>query len=230
MTNALTLDLNSQREITLDKQSGNIISNISDAFSNAVKKGTEAINFPDNIGEKVKAGLEKIDIKEIGSKAVESALRTGMKNLGMKTSTFDNIKGVFEAIKEGDLKGGLNSGINAIVSVLKIPTTAKTLIKDAKSFILDKAFEDELKTVMKKQQNTISRIDKKCTQMEEAFKNNDTKTLDRVAKTLKTDLEKVMPIQNVITKGNATLNKYELYKNKGTNLNSEELELCEKLA
>ena len=83
---------------------------------------------------------------------------------------------------------------------------------------------------MKKQQNTISRINKKCTQMEEAFKSNDVKTLDRLAKTLKSDVEKVMPIQEVINKGVNMINRYELFKNKnGTELSNTELEICQKL-
>lgn len=231
MTNTLTLDLNTQKEITLDKQSVNIFENIGTAFSNAVKKGSELINFPDNLGETVKNGLEKIDLKEIGASAVENALKTGMKSLGMKTSTFNNLKDIVNAVKEGNLKGGLESGLDIAINLLKVPTTAKTFLKSGKNLILDNIFEDELKTIMTKQKNTISRINKKCIQIEEAFKNNDTKTLDKVAKTLKTDLEKVMPIQEVIERGHSTLNKYNLYKNKGgAELTQMEQELCEKLA
>lgn len=230
MTNTLTLDLNQEKEFNLGDQASNILSNISNAFSNAVKKGAEKIDFPDNLGEKVKSGLEKIDLKEIGSAAVEQALKTGMKNLGMKTTTFNNLKNIVTAVKEGNLKDGLESGLNIAIDLLKVPQTAKTLLKNGKDLILNQVFEDELKRVMTKQKNTISRIDKKCTQMEEAFKINDVKTLDRVAKTLKTDLEKVMPIQNVIQKGQETLNRYQLYKNKGeVELTDDEKELCQKL-
>lgn len=231
MTNTLELNLNNEKDITLSNQSGNILSNISTAFSNAVKKGSELIEFPDNLGDAVKKGIEKIDLKEIGESAVESALKTGMKSLGMKSSTFNSLKSIFDAVKEGDLKKGLASGLNVAIGALKIPTTAKTLLKNGKNLILDQVFEDELKKVMTKQKNTISRIDKKCLQMEEAFDKNDTKTLDRIAKTLKTDLEKVMPIQDVISRGNNILNKYQLYKSKGKNeFTNLEKELLEKLA
>lgn len=231
MTNTLTLDLNKDKEISITEQAGNILNGISSAFSNAVKKGTEKLNFPENVGELVKESVGKIDLKEIGSSAVESALKTGMKNLGMKSSTFNNLKDIFDAVKSGNLKEGLEAGLNIAISALKIPTTAKTLLKNGKNLILDQVFEDELKKLMEKQKNTISRIDKKCIQMEEAFKTNDTKTLDRVAKTLKTDLEKVMPIQEVITKGSTILNQYQLYKNKGTiELSQIEKELCQQLA
>ena len=61
MTNTLSLELDKTREISLGEQAGNILNNISDAFSNAIKKGAEKIDFPDNLGEKVKEGLEKIN-------------------------------------------------------------------------------------------------------------------------------------------------------------------------
>jgi len=231
MNNALTLELNQEREIDLNSQSNNVFTNIADAFENAVKKGSELIKFPDNIGEAVKSGLDKIDIKEIGSSVAESALKVGMKNLGMKSSTFNNLKDIFNAVKDGNLKEGLDAGLDIVIGALKVPTTAKTLLKSGKSLILDQVFEDELKEIMTKQKNTISRINKKCLQMEEAFKNNDSKTLDRVGKTLKKDLEKVMPIQEVINKGNSILNQYELYKNKGKKeLSDIEKELCAQLS
>ena len=66
--------------------------------------------------------------------------------------------------------------------------------------------------------------------MEEAFKTGDEKTLDRISKTLKTDLKKVMPIKDVIQKGEETLNKYQLYKNKGNiKLTQNEEDLCKQL-
>ena len=151
--------------------------------------------------------------------------------MGMKTSTFNSLKSILEAVKEGDLKKGLTAGFNVVISLLKVPTTAKTILKNGKDLVINQVFDDELQTVMTKQKNTISRIDKKCIQMEEAFQKNDVKTLDRVAKTLKTDLEKVMPIQNVIAKGQNILNQYELYKNKGNQqLTNEKKELCLKLS
>ena len=230
MVQALNLELTKDRNFDLGEQTKNIVSNISDAFSNAVKKGTESIKFPDGIGDLVRTGFDKIDLKEIGNSAAFNALKTGMKNLGINSSTFNSLKDIFDAIRSGDLKKGLSSGLNVAISALKIPATAKSLLKSGKNFILENTLEDELKSVMKKQQNTISRINKKCLQMEEAFKANDTKALDKTYKSLKTDMEKVMPIKNVIGKGNSMINQYELYKNKGyVPLTNEEIEMCNKL-
>ena len=227
----LSLTLNDAKALTLPNNSNNIVSSIGDAFSNAVKKGVEKLSFPDNLGEAVKEGFSKIDLGEIGAKAAEGALTIGLDKLGVKSNTFNSIKQIFEAVKEGDLKKGLASGLNIAIDLLKVPQIAKTIIKEGKDLILEQTLGDELKNLMKKQQNTISRINNKCIQMEEAFKNNDTKTLDKVYKTLKSDVSKVMPIKDVIDRGNSMLNRYELYKNKGGSaLTSTEIELCEKLA
>ena len=231
MAGTLDLSLNNFKNVNLDNSSKNIINSIGEAFKNAVNKGAERLSFPDGMSQAVKEGLEKIDLKEIGGKAAESALKAGMQSLGMKSNLFSNVKGVFKAIQEGDLKGGLSSGLNAAIDIVKLPKVAKTILKQGKDVILEQTMGDELKNVMKTQQNTISRINKKCTQMEEAFKNNDDKTLDRVYKSLRTDMEKVMPIQNVLNKGNDIMNRYELYKNRGTTQVTQiESELLKKLA
>lgn len=231
MTRTLEVNLNEAKDLSLVNQSKNIITNIGEAFSNAVKKGTEKLNFPDGMDEVVKEGFEKIDLGEIGGKAAETALKVGLNKLGIKSTTFNSVKDIIEAVKEGDLKKGLSAGLNVAINLVKAPQAAKTILKEGKELILEQALGDELKNVMKKQQNTISRINTKCEKMEEAFKNNDTKTLDRVYKTLKTDIEKVMPIKDVIERGNDMLNRYELYKNKnGKELTQDELDLCRKLA
>lgn len=231
MERVLELNLEKNNEIVLTEESKNIFENIGDAFSNTINRIGEVIEIPDKYKDVVKEGVGKFDFKGVASAAAESALKRGMKNLGMKVSTFNDIKGVFEAIKEGDLKKGLSEGMDLAMSVVKIPTNVKNVIKSSKTLILDKAFEDELKTVMEKQKNTISRINKKCDQIEKAFSENDEKTIERVSKTLKTDLNKVMPIENVIQRGKQILNECELYKNKNNKqLSQLEMELCQKLA
>ena len=231
MAGSLELSLNNEKGLSFDNQAKNIITNIGEAFSNAVKKGSEKLSFPDNLGESVKQGFEKINLGEIGGKAAETALKVGLSKMGISSNTFSSVKQIFEAVKEGDLKKGLSAGLNTAINLIKVPKVAKTVLKEGKELILDQVLGDELKSIMKKQQNTVSRINSKCVQMEEAFKNNDTKTLDRVYKTLKKDVEAVMPIKDVIDRGSSMLNRYELYKNKGEKeLTAEELELCKKLS
>lgn len=231
MEKVLNLELEKSNDIVLTNESKNIFEDVSSAFSNAINKITDFVQIPEKYKQTVKEQFENFNIKEVAGAATETALRTGMKSLGMKVSTFDNIKDLFDAIKEGDLKSGLSEGIDIALSAIKIPNTVKNVIKSGKTLILEKAFEDELKKVMEKQKNTISRIDKKCNQLEIALKENDEKTIKRVSKTLKTDLEKVMPIEKTIMRGKSVLNECELFKNKDDKMITEvEKELCKKLA
>lgn len=229
-TNELSLNLEKNNELVITENAKNIFTNISDAFSSAVDKGIDLLNIPNNALDKVKDGFKKFNLKDVASSAAQSALKTGMKSLGMKVSTFNSLKGIFDAVKEGNLKDGLSSALSAGISFLKVPTNVKSFLNSSKNLILDKAFEDELKIIMKKQQNTISRINKKCDQIEKAINNGEISSIEKTIKTLKTDLNKVMPIQNVIERGNSIVNQYELIKNKGDILTSDEKELCAKLA
>ncbi len=228
---ALTLSLNDAKNLNLENQTKNIITNIGDAFTNAVKKGAEKLQFPDGLKDAVKEGFDKIDLSEIGGKAAEVALKTGLSKIGINNTTFTSVKQIFEAVKEGDLKKGLSSGLNVAINLLKVPQVAKTILKEGKELILEQTLGNELNNLMKKQEKTVSRINEKCVQMEEAFKINDSKTLDKIYKTLKKDVNAVMPIKDVIDRGASMLNRYELYKSKGgVALTQAELELCEKLA
>lgn len=231
MENTLSLNLEKNNEIILTEESKNIFENVSEAFSKTMGKIGDLIPVPDEYKDTLKQNIKNIDLKGIAASATEGALRSGMKSLGMKTSTFDDIKGLIEAIKEGDLKKGLSEGIDLAVTALKIPAKLKSGIKAGKDLIFENVFENELNKVMEKQKNTISRINKKCDQIEKAFGENDTKTIERISKTLKTDLQKVVPIENVINRGRKVLNECALYKNKnGQALSETEMELCRKLA
>lgn len=231
MENVLNLELEKNNDVILTKESKNIFENVANALSNAFDKIGDVIQIPDNYKGKVEEQIKNFDIKGIASAAAETALRSGMKSLGMKVSVFDNIKDLGTAIKEGDINSCISKGIDLALSTMKLPNTVKNAIKSGKTLILENAFEDELKKVMEKQKNTISRIDKKCNQLETALEENDKKTIDRISKTLKTDLEKVMPIEKTIERGRSVLNKCELFKNKGSNVLTEvEAELCQKFA
>jgi len=54
MKNELEINRILKNDFDIKGQAQNIISNISEAFEKAVKKGTEKIDFPNDIGEFVK--------------------------------------------------------------------------------------------------------------------------------------------------------------------------------
>lgn len=234
MSQVLTLDLDNKNEV-LDftiNENKNIISNVSDAFSNAVCKGVDLIELSDELKETVKTEAKSIDFKKIGGQVTEAALRIGTKAMGLNVSTFNSIKEVFEALKAGNLKESLSAAIDVGVDLIKnIPVDAKKLIKSSKDILLGDTLNTELQEVMVKQKNTIDRLNKKCNKFEEALSNNNEKEMSKQVKSIKSELDKVMLIENTIIRARGILNQYELMKNKATvELSETEKEVCEKLA
>lgn len=187
--------------------------------------------MPEQYENTIRQGIKNFDFKTLAGNAIEMVLKTTLKSMGMQTSTFNSLKDIGQAIKNSDIKKALSGVLDIGVNSLKgVPTTVKSFLKSSKNLILENIFEDELKKVMTKQKNTISRLNKKCSSFEEALNKQDMKEMDKLAKSIKTDLDKVIPIRDVILKSNETLNIYNLIKNKGSyELTNEELELCKKL-
>lgn len=92
MENVLNLELEKNNDIVLTKESKNIFETVGNAFSNTMNKIGDIVNVPDEYKEKVTNQFKNFNAKEVASAAAETALRTGMKSLGMKVSVFDNIK------------------------------------------------------------------------------------------------------------------------------------------
>ncbi len=231
MNNSLTLDLNKGLELTLTPENKNIVSEVSNAFTNAIDKGIEKINVDTTIQNSVKDIMKKEQVKTAGAQAIEAALRIGAKVIGINNSTFNSAKQILDALKTGDLKKGLAGVIDIGIDLIKgVPAEAKKLIKSSKNLILGETFDSELKNVMVKQKNTIDRLDKKCNKFDEALSKNDDKEMAKQIKSIKADLDKVMLIENTINRARATVNKYELMQNKGVyELSKAEYEVIEKI-
>ncbi len=227
---SLDLDLGKNNLLEMTKENENLVSGVSDAFSKAVNKGIDLVELPEDYKKVVTTEVKKTDWKEAGSKVIEGALRIGAKAIGINSKSFDSLKTAFEALKAGNFKEGLSSVLDSGIEVLSgIPKEAKDLIKSGKDIILGTNLENELKTVMVKQKNTIDRLDKKCDKFDEALKKNDEKEMKKQVRLIKNDLEKVMIIENTISRAKSTVNQYELMQLKGTKLTPQEKEICAKI-
>ncbi|MBQ9266839.1 MAG: hypothetical protein IJ217_00910 [Clostridia bacterium] len=232
MEQALTLELDKGLELEMTKENQNIVTEVSNAFSNAVDKGIEQVDIADEYKSLIKSEARKGELKTAGAQAVEAALRIGAKAIGLNNSTFNSAKQILEALRAGDLKKGLSAAIDIGIDFIKvIPADARKLIKSSKDLLLGDSLDSALKDVMVKQKNTIDRLDKKCDKFDEARSKNDEKEMAKQIKSIKTDLDKVMLIENTINRARSTVNQYELMKNKGViELTPVEQEVCEKMA
>lgn len=228
----MELELNRSNILDIGDSLKNATSTVNEAFNNALDKGLNNLNLDDGILSKVKSGLEKFDIKKVASDTIDTALKSTLKTVaGLKAKTVDNLKDLGKAIRDSNLKGGLRSVLNiGIDSIKGIPSSVKKVISSGIDLVLGDTFDDELKRVMTKQKNTLSRINNKCDSFEKALNENDEKGMKKYANSISKELEKVSLISETIDRGKEIVNMYELMKNKGsTELNSMEKELCKQL-
>ncbi len=205
---------------------------VSTAFNNSLDKGLNNMGLGESMLDKIKKGFEKINIKDVASKTIDTAMKTTLKvATGIKAKTVDSLKDIGKAIRDCDLKSGLKGVLNIGIGAIKgVPTSIKNVVKDGVDLILGDTFDNELQKVMVKEKNTLTRIDKKCNEFEKAFTENNEKDMKKYANGISKDLEKISLISKTIDRGKEIVNRYELIKNKGsTELNSIEQELVKML-
>jgi hypothetical protein len=230
MDNSIALELSKTRDINLDLNSNNIFKNISEAFNKSIDKGIELFSFPDEMSNNIKEGIKDFDYGGLVMDVASAAIKQGMKKIGIKTSSFEDLIQIKDAILEGNLKKGLSNVLDIVIDNVKlIPEGIKELVKGGKDKILGTTFDKELDTVLQKQQNTLTRLNKNCDKLEKAITQNSFENIDKLINTIKADLKKIMPIENIIIRAKSLLNENELRTNKQSSLTAEELELCRKI-
>lgn len=229
----MELELTKNNEINVDDNILNATSTVKEAFNNTLDKSIDNLDVDEGMLGKIKSGIKKVNIKEVASDTIDTALKTSLKMVaGVKAKTIDSVKNLGKAIRDCDLKEGLKNVVHLGVDAIKgIPTSVKNVVKNGIDLALGDTFDNELQEVMVKQKNTLSRLDKKCDNFEKAFKDNDEKAMKKYVKGINTDLEKISLISSTIDRAKGILNQYELMQNKGsTELDPIEQELCNKLA
>lgn len=229
----MELDLFRENSVDFGNVIKNATSTVSETFNNALDKGLNQLDVEENFLDKIKNGLEKFDIKKVAVDTIDAALKSTLKTVaGVKAKTVDMMQDLGKAIRDSDLKGGLKNVLNIAVDSIKgIPSSIKKVAIDGIDLILGDTFDDELKKIMTKQKNTLSRIDKKCDEFEKALSENDEKSMKKHANSISKELEKISLISQTIDRGKEIVNRYELMKNKGSiELTSIEQELCKQLS
>lgn len=228
----MELSLNKDNRLIDSTDLSNATVTVNESLNNAINTELKKMDLQDNIITKVKNGFSNGKTKELISDTIDGALKAVLKStMNVKARTVNNFKDFGKAIRDSNLKAGLKSALKIGVDSIKgVPASVKKVVRDGVDLILGDTFDNELQKVMTKNKNTISRIDKKCSEFEKAFSANNEKDMKKYANSISKDLDKISLISNTVDKGREVVNRYELIKNKGsTELSSIERELCEKL-
>ncbi len=213
----------------LENKMGKILNSCLDAGIKAV--------CPNIIDDKL------IDIKDAviengiegGIKEIVSSVRDfGKSALGLVTGNFESIEQIELAVKNGGVIDIVSDVIDfAIDNATKngaIDKDISKLIKKGKKAIV-KDFTKSMSEDLLKEQKTLEKIEKYIEEWKEKYDKKDFEGMEKIYKKIERQINKVIPIKNIVEDSKIIENLHNLIKNNDGKfeLSEEELELAKKL-
>ncbi len=197
-----------------------------------IQKANQNIEKEVTQDKSLPSGIDKTMVKDVVKNVVELALKLVLKKrFHVSFSTFEDAKKAINGILNGDTKTAVKSASDVALSEFTgIDASTKSAIKTMKNKVIDQTIDGSKHEIAVKQTKLINRLQENCTKFEEALGINDVKNIKKIAKTIEKDMKEIMPIRDAISQAQVALDKYELWKNNGNRiLSDEEIELIEKM-
>lgn len=213
----------------LESKMGKILNSCLDAGIKAVCPNIiddELIEIKDAV---IENGIEG-GIKEI----ITSVKDFGKSTLGLITGNFESIEQIELAVKNGGVIDTVSDIIDlAIDSATKngaIDKDISKLIKKGKKAIV-KDFTKSMSEDLLKEQKTLEKIEKYIYEWKEKYDQKNFEGMEKIYKKIERQINKVIPIKNVVEDSKIIENLHNLIKNNDGKfeLSEEELELAKKL-
>ena len=236
INNNINLENSKSQEVTYENQKSFLETNLGQVINGEIDLGLKAL-LPDIIEDEI------IEIKDsIITDGFKAGIKTAINNvvdmgkgvLGIFTGKFENMSQVKNVIEKGGLIDSISDvldwGINKAKQNNLIENTTASLIKKGKNTILN-TVNNNIENNLTSQMESVEKVDKYIEKWNEYYKNQDFTNMEKQYNKLENELEKIMPLENTITKARVIENLHNLIKNneKNFNLSKEELELANKL-
>jgi len=236
INNSINLENSKSQEVTYENQKSFLETNLGQVINGGIDLGLKAL-LPDIIEDEV------IEIKDsILTDGFKAGIKTAINNvmdmgkgiLGIFTGKFENMSQVKSVIEKGGLIDSISDvldwGINKAKENNLIEKNTANLIKKGKNTILN-TVNNNIENNLTSQMESVEKVDKYIEKWNEYYKEQDFTNMEKQYNKLENELEKIMPLENTITKARVVENLHNLIKNNGKNFNlsKEELELANKL-
>lgn len=225
----LNIDKNVENNELEIKQNNFLKTNIGSIVNTAIDVGLRFI-LPDFIEEQIieiKDSLIEGGIKDGVKTVIEKSIDLGKSTIGIITGKFNNVEQMQNAIKVGGVIDGISNVIDSIVTKQnnkgKISDKATELIKTGKKLLLNN-ISSNIENMIIEQTRMIEMIQKYSRNWEKAYNNRDMNEMEKEYKKIKTLLNKIAPIEDIINNSRKIENLHSLIKNKGDNFNITENE------
>ena len=162
--------------------------------------------------------------------AISKAIDMGKAIEGIFTGNFENLSQIKKVIQSGGLLDTISKLLDNVITWAKdeklINSSTAKLIKSSKKTIIQ-SIEDSIDNSLEDQVTAIEKIDGYIEKWNNYYQEQDLTNMKKIYTRMKNELEKVIPIQEVLTKVEQLENMHELIVNNGGNFNlsEEELEL-----
>lgn len=227
-------DINNKKEITkniesklYETQQTFLQTTLGKAINSAVDIGLKAV-LPDIIEDEI------IDIKdcviENGFKAgVEEVIKSGIdfgKSVsGIITGNFETVEQIQMAVRNGGILDKTSELLDNIINIIKqkdlINNTTASLIKQGKNSIIS-SISNKIEETLTNQIKAVEKIEKYTKNWNIAYGIQDFDKMESAYKNIKNNLEKVVPLEKIISNARTIENIHNLIKNNGKNFNLSE--------
>ncbi len=214
-----------------------IESDIGKAINSAIDIGLKAV-LPDLIEDQVidvKNAILENGFSEGIKEVIDSAINTGKSAIGIITGNFENVSQIQLAVKNGGILDKVSDLLDYTIDFAKeknvIDKNISSLIKNGKNSII-KSVEENIEETLTNQIKAVEKVEKYCNNWNIGYASQDITAMNKAYKNIKNNLEKIVPIENIINKARTIENLHNLIKNNGNSfdLTKEEELLAEKLA
>lgn len=177
----------------------------------------EIIDIKDCIMENgFKAGVEEI---------MKSGIDFGKSVSGIITGNFETVEQIQMAVKNGGILDKTSELLDNIIGIVKqknlINNTTASLIKQGKNSIIS-SISNKIEETLTNQIKAVEKIEKYTNNWNIAYGIQDFDKMENAYKNIKNNLEKVVPLEKIISSARTIENIHNLIKNNGKNFNLSE--------
>ena len=224
------MELNNEINNNINVEKNNFLNSVlGKTINTAIDIGLRAI-LPDLIENQVidiKNALLQNGLKSGIDTAVNSAINLGKSVVGIVTGNFENMDQVRMAVGNGGIvdtvSNVLDKAINNTYKKGYIDKTVTSIIKNGKNVLLNN-ISNNIKSELDQQTNSVEKLEKYINNWKEYYNKEDFEGITKEYNKIKTQLNKVVPLENILKETRKVETLHELIKNNGQNFNITELE------
>lgn len=224
------MELNNEINNNINVEKNNFLNSVlGKTINTAIDIGLRAI-LPDLIENQVidiKNALLQNGLKSGIDTAVNSAINLGKSAVGIVTGNFENMDQVRMAVGNGGIVDTVSNVLDKVINNTYkkgyIDKTVTSIIKNGKNVLLNN-ISNNIKSELDQQTNSVEKLEKYINNWKEYYNKEDFEGMTKEYNKIKTQLNKVVPLENILKETRKVETLHELIKNNGQNFNITELE------